>query len=108
MSGGPFSSPSGLIERLEAIEQDLAVRQNAYESAARSHYLAKRDREHQRAVAFIEASGTVAERSAYADRETSMVGRESEAEYEALKAVVRVLETRSTIGMALLKSQGRL
>jgi hypothetical protein len=95
------------MRRLAEIENDLAVRQGAYEAAALAWFHAKRDKEHKRAVAFMRATGTVAERSAQADLEASLFGKDEEALYEAIRAVVRVLETRSTIGMALLKSQGR-
>ena len=102
-----LSAPAQVVERLEQIEADLAVRQNALEAAALAWFQAKRQREHDRAVAFIGAEGTVAERSALADRATALDGREAEAEWEALRAVVRVLETRAMIGMGILKSQGR-
>lgn len=96
------------MERLAAIENDLAVRQNTWEAAALDWYRAKRDREKARAVAFLKAEGTVAERSAIADEQTATDGKEEEALYESLKAVVRTLESRANIGMALLKSHGRV
>lgn len=102
-----LSTPQAVQERLQGIENDLALRQNALEAAALSWYRVKREREHKRAVAFLSAEGTVAVRSAIADRDTSMIGVADEAEYEALRAVTRVLETRATIGMALMKSHGR-
>lgn len=95
------------MDRLAEIENDLADRQNALESAALRWFRAKRDREHDRAVAFLNAEGTVAERSAVSERETALDGKDEEAEWEALRAVVRVMDTRATIGMALLKAQGR-
>lgn len=102
-----LTQPSAVIARLEEIERDLALRQNLLEAAAMSFYKIKRDREHARAVAFLTAEGTVAERNAVADRETALTGKQEEAEYESLKAVVRTLDTRASIGMAVLKSQGR-
>ena len=102
-----LSSPAEVVDRLERIEQDLAARQNAVEAAARAWFTAKRQREHDRAVAFLAADGTVAERNAMADRATALDGREAEAEWEALRAVVRVLETRASIGQSILKAQGR-
>lgn len=102
-----LSHPAAVIERLEQIDQDLAVRQNDLEIAALAWYRLKRDQEKARAEAFIAAEGTVAERHAVAARDTSHVGREEEAMFEALKAVVRVLETRASIGQSLLRSQGR-
>lgn len=103
-----LSHPAAIQERLEQIERDLAVRENALEAAALGWFRAKRDKEHQRALAFIQATGTVAERNALADQKTALIGVAEEAEYEALRAVVRVLDTRATIGMALLKTQGRV
>lgn len=102
-----LSDPGAVMDRLAEIENDLADRQNALESAALRWFRAKRDREHDRAVGFLNAEGTVAERSAIADRETALDGKDEEAEWEALRAVVRVMDTRATIGMALLKAQGR-
>lgn len=102
-----MDAPAPVIARLEAIDQDLAARQNALEAAAMAWFRAKRDREHRRATEFIKATGTVAERNAAADLETSMLGAREEAEWEALKAVVRVLETRASIGQSILRSQGR-
>jgi hypothetical protein len=103
-----LDNPGAVVARLQEIEDDIALRQNAYEDAALKWYRAKRDKEHKRAVAFIGATGTVAERNAIADRETAMVGKEEEALYEAIKAVVRTLETRASIGQSLLRSQGRV
>lgn len=94
-------------KRLEDIEADLQKRETALEDAARKWFVAKRDREKARAIAFLSADGTVAERSAKADLETTVVGKEAEAEFEALRAVVRVLETRASIGQSLLRSMTR-
>ena len=100
-------STGTIQQRLEDIDADLAVRVDALEAAARAWFLSKRDREHDRAVVFLKTEGTVGERSSAADIATSMIGRAEEAEWEALRAVVRVLETRSVIGMALLKAYGK-
>lgn len=102
-----LSTPEQVMVRLEAIETDLAARQNALEAAARSWFIAKRDRERDRALTFIQSSGTVAERSALADQATATMGAQAEAEYEALKAVVRTLETRASIGQSILRAQSR-
>ena len=102
-----LSTPQAVLERLQGIEDDLAVRQNTLESAARAWFIAKRDKEKARAVAFLSATGTVAERNAKADEQTALDGKREEAEWEAVKAVVRVLETRASIGQSILRSQGR-
>lgn len=100
-------TPAQIEERLQSIEQDLAHRQNAYGSAAEKWYRALRDREHRHAVEFIGATGNTTERREHAKRETALIGMAEEAEYEALRAVVKVLEQRAIIGCALLKSAGR-
>ena len=102
-----LDNPGAVITRLDEIEADLAHRQAALEAAARGWFVAKRDREHARAVAFLAAEGTVAQRTAIAERETALDSKHEEAEFEALKAVCRVLEARASIGMAILKAQGR-
>lgn len=107
MTTTSLASPQAVMDRLAEIENDLALRQNTLESAGLAWFKAKREKEHARAVAFLAAEGTVAERSAIADRDTALDGRESEAEWEAVRAVVRVLETRANIGMSILKAQGR-
>lgn len=100
-------TPAEIIERLEAIDADLAKRQQLLEDAARGWFSAKRDREKAIATTFLTTDGTVAERKAHADRAHATDGAPEEAEYEAIRSVCRVLETRSTIGMALLKAHGR-
>ena len=102
-----LTDPAAVQARLEEIEKDLALRQGELEDAAFAWYRAKREKEHDRSVAFLKAEGTVAERTAVADRETAMVGVEFEASYEALKAVCRVLETRASIGQSILRAMGR-
>jgi hypothetical protein len=100
-----MSEAAQVMATLDQIQQDLALRQNLLEQAARNWYLAKREKEHKRAVAFLTAEGSVASRTAEADVQTALDGREAEAEYESLKAVVRVMETRATICQSLLKAQ---
>lgn len=102
-----FDTPGPVLARLEQLENDLAARQPALESAALAWYRMKREKERKWAVEFIGTTGTVAERKAIADRETAMMGVAEEAEYEALKAVVRVMETRASIGQSILRSHGR-
>lgn len=107
MSTLTLDNPAAIMQRLLEIEEDLAVRQGTLEDAALKWYRLKRDKEHAWAVAYIAADGPIHARKAIADRETAMVGKEEEALYEALKAVVRTLETRASIGQSLLRSQGR-
>ena len=102
-----LTHPAAVLARLAEIEADLAARQPNLERAGLSWFRTKRDKEKARAVAFLSAEGTVAERNAIADRATALDGRNEEAEWEAVRAVVRVLETRASIGQSILRSQGR-
>lgn len=104
-----LENPGEVMKRLADIEGDLAIRQPAFEDAARKHYIAKRDKEKARAVAFLAAEGhTVAERQAIADQQTATDGSAAEAEYEAMKAVMRTLEARASIGQSLLRVQSNV
>lgn len=102
-----LSHPASVMHTLAQIENDLASRQNELENAAWAHFHAKREREAAWAREFISLEGTVADRKARADLAVADVGVLAEAKYEGLRAVVRVLETRATIGMAILKTQAR-
>lgn len=102
-----LDTPAVVQECLADIENDLAVRQLDFEPAALDHFRSKREKEKARADAFLRAEGTVAERSAIAEQKTALIGMDHEARWEALKGVVRVLDTRAAVGMAILKSQGR-
>jgi hypothetical protein len=101
-------TPAQIEQRLEDIEHDLGDRQNAYASASEKWHRACREREHQHAVEFMRAAGaTVTERKEQARELTALIGITEEAEYEGLRAAIKVMETRAMIGMALLKSAGR-
>lgn len=100
-------TPAQVIERLQAIDDDLAERMPRLEESAQAHYLAKREREKQRAEAYLGHEGGVTERRAIADQLTATVGNTAEAEYESVKAAVKVLEARATIGQSLLKAMER-
>lgn len=102
-----LTHPGAVLARLEQIEHDLSERQGEYERAAFAWYRAKRELEHDIAVAYLAAEGTVDERRSKARKAVQGLHTEEEAQYEAIKAAVRVLETRASIGMAILKSQGR-
>jgi hypothetical protein len=102
-----LDTPAVVQERLADIENDLAVRQLAFEQAALDHFRSKREKEKARADAFLRAEGTVAERTAIAESETALIGMDHEGRWEGLKGVVRVLDTRAAVGMAILKSHGR-
>lgn len=109
-----LSHPSAVLERLAEIEHDLGTRQNEFEQAAGDRARLVRDWEKRLAIATAKAKGgdanarkqaalvMAAEQDDLYERLTA-----AEASYAALQSVVRVLETRSAIGMSILKSQGR-
>lgn len=100
------------MERLEQIEVDLATRMNEFETAAGERYRLLRDYALEEAKAFAAATGSPTERKQIAVAvagKSDVFGklREAEGVYEARKAAVGVLNTRSMIGMALLKAHGK-
>jgi hypothetical protein len=102
-------SPAQIIERLEAIEQDLGERQLEYEQTAEQWTRDKREQAKAWATAYMESPGAqVTDRKAAAIQASEHIGEDSEARYVALKAAVGVLETRATIGQSLLKAHGRV
>lgn len=109
-----MDAPGRTMARLAAIEKDLAERQNEYETAAGDKTRLVRDWEHRLAIATATAKGgdanarkqaAVVMATAQDDLYSDLTDAESR--YAAVHAAVRVLETRATIGMAILKSQGR-
>lgn len=109
-----LSHPAAVLSRLADIEYDLAARANEYEDAAGAKFRLIRDWEKRLAIATAHAKGgdanarkqaalvRAAEQDDLYDRLTT-----AESDYAAVHAAVRVLEQRATIGMAILKSQGR-
>lgn len=115
-----LSTPAQVIERLEQLDGQLAqsvapiplseqrdIAQNAMEAAAIAWFRLKRDREVEKATAYAAAEGTATERKIKAEAAAAVIGVDEEALWEARKLVVRVLESRSNVGMAILKAQGR-
>lgn len=104
-----LDNPAAVMARLAEIENDLEIRQNPYEEAASAWFLAQRSIRHAYATALLGSDkSTVTEKKAEGDIAAFLAeGGEHEAEYQALKAVIGVLDTRATIGMSILKAQGR-
>jgi hypothetical protein len=99
---------SDLIERLEAIEQDLATKQPDLEKYSDEWTRLKRDKLKKWAEAYMASSGKeVTTRKASAILQSEDIGIEEEAKYVGLKAVVEVLSTRASICQTLLNSHGR-
>lgn len=101
-------SPAQIMQRLEDIEADLGNRQNDLAQAAENWTRQNREKEKAWAEAYLKADGQVTDRKAAAIQASCDIGQDDEACYVALKAAVAVLETRATIGMALLKAHGRI
>lgn len=109
-----LTSPGQVIARLDEIERDLAERQNDYERAADEKARLSRDWEKRFAICMKKVTGpNEAARKAHAFvaavEQDDLFERltDAEARYDALRVVVKVLEDRSTIGMSILRAQGR-
>lgn len=109
-----LSSPAAVINRLAEIEQDLAKRQNQYETSAGDRARLIRDWEKRLAVCRKTAKGNDADGRKAAALVTAVEADDlyerlsmAESTFEACKVVARVLETRATIGQSILKAQGR-
>ena len=102
-----LSNPAAVQSRLEALDDDLAAFQNQVEDAAMAWFTAKREREKAHASSFLTAKGSVAARNAIAEVETATEGMDAEATWEGKRHLLKALETRANVAMAILKSQGR-
>lgn len=109
------SNPAAIMERLAEIEQDLGSRQNEYATAADDRARLIRDWERRLALSTARAKGN----DANARKQAALVLAadqddlyerlmDAEGRYAGLYAAVRVMDTRATIGMALLKTHGRI
>jgi hypothetical protein len=103
-----------VMAALEAIGVDLANRQNDYEQAAGDRARLIRDWEkrlaqHRRTAKGNDAETRKAVALCSAIEQDDLYARlqTAEGDFEALRAVTRVLETRATIGMSILRAQGR-
>lgn len=114
MTTATHSHPGAVMARLAEIEHDLAIRQNDLEEAADARARLVRDWEKRLARSQATAKGS----DAFARRQAALVMaadqddlydqlRDAEGAYAALHAVVKVLEVRATVGMAILKAQSR-
>jgi hypothetical protein len=102
-----LSTPQAVQSRLEDIDRALALLQNEIEQAAMEWFREKRDRDKKEAQAFLTAKGTDTARRMIARDEAATVGAEEEGRWEGLKALLKTLESRSVVGTASLKAQGR-
>ena len=99
-----FTHAAGTVERLKEIDDKLAHAENALADAAAGWFkVGKPEREAAEAEAFAASPGTVVERKFAADAAGALVGCDEEARWETLVRVVRILETRASIGQSILK-----
>ena len=110
MSG--LASYGAVQLRLADIDDAIAERQEPFETAARDYFTAKRDFERDFAIQHLKETGTVDERRhktivALWQTESYKALVSAEANYEALKGVLRTFETRASIGQSLLKAMQR-
>jgi hypothetical protein len=94
--------PLQIVKRLEDIEADLEARQAPFEIAAGDCHRLARDYELRLARVSLQTRADTA-----TEKKWRAIDAVAEGRYEALKAAVRVLEQRATIGMALLKAASR-
>ncbi len=107
-ANGSLNHPAGVIDRLEAIEGELATTQNEYEAAAREWFRMRRDRAHAEAQAYVRAEGTDTARRLAGKAAGMEVGWEQEGRYDILKRKLQTLGDRATIGQSLLRAQSRI
>jgi len=106
--------PGAVIAGLEAIEADLAQRQNELEESASNRARLVREWEKRLAAHRITAKGNDADSRKAAALGAAIAQDDlyerliaAEGTFEGQRAVIKVLETRAMIGMAILRSQGR-
>jgi hypothetical protein len=108
-----LDSPAAVMQRLADIEGQMASNENGLEAAAMDYFSAKREHDLEMAKAVLRQEGkTVDQRNAQALVEvaTGDVWQKfvtSEAAYNGLKLAQESLSSRSMIGMAILRAQGR-
>jgi hypothetical protein len=108
--------PGAVIDRLDEIERDLAERQPDFEQAADDRARAVRDWDRRLALHMKRATGSNSEARkangfvAAIEQDNGQLYeqlQDAEARYDALRVVMRTLETRATIGQSILRAQGR-
>lgn len=109
-----MTDPGRVLHTLEAISEDLAERQNEYEQAASDRARLVRDWERRLAAHVMTAKGSdagarkaAALGAAIAQDDLYERLMDAEGRFEGCRAVIKVLETRSMIGLGILRSQGR-
>lgn len=111
-----YVTPGAVLNRLDEIEKDLAERQPEYETAAEDRARFTRDWDRRLAWHMKKAGGANSEaRKANGfvaaieqdNGELYEALKDAEARFEALRVVMRTLETRATIGQSILRAQGR-
>ena len=109
-----LASPAQVMERLQTIEHEIAEKQNDYEEAAFSFFTLAKQWHHREQVCMTMTKASNAEKRkaeafVRAVEQDDLWDRLSEAQatYEAIKAWMKGAEQRATIGMSILRAQGR-
>lgn len=109
-----LSTPQQVLERLEAIEREMALRQLEHEESAASKARLMRDWDKRMAICMVHAKGSNAEtRKAHAlvaaIEQDDLYERLTDAEstFAACSTAERSREKRAMIGQSILKAQGR-
>jgi hypothetical protein len=105
-----LASPAEVQNRLEQVDAELGLRLNALEKAAFDWYRAKPQRDKLWAQTYIGFNGPAHLRKVAADGRVAeeLEWAELEGLYEGLRAVVRGLETKASIGQSILRAQSRV
>lgn len=109
-----MDNPARIMEALADIGRDLASRQLEYEQAAGDRARLTMEVEYQEAVAYQRAKAAGAGATDARQAAKAAVGesqewldlKAAEATYDAAKAAISVLTTRSSIGQSILRAQG--
>ncbi len=103
-----LSHPAGVIDRLEAIEGELAKAQNSFEAAAKAWFGKRADRAKAGAEAYVSAGGTEEKRRLARKQAEMDTAWEQEAAFEIAKMKCKTLADRAIIGESILRSQSRV
>lgn len=104
-----MTNPAAIMQRLEQIEVDLAEREHDFSRSAGDRARLSREVEYQQAKFYAEATGNTTDRRMRAQERIGATQEyrdllAAEATYDACKAAIDVLKTRSSIGQTLLRT----
>lgn len=114
MTVDTHTRPGAVQDRLADIEDDMATRQSQYEQAADDRARLTRDWDKRLAIHMRTAKGPNADMRKASGLATAIEQddlyerlKDAEARFDSLRVVMKTLEVRATIGMSILRAQGR-